>query len=107
LRCDPPLRSGSRSCESPCPEDEQALGADLQEGDDGHEHDHLGQAGLGPVLDEGVEHAQGEGGDHRAPKLAQPTDHHHEEGVDDVVGAQRGADRSEQGEGDTRHAGQS
>ena len=66
----------------------------------------LASDGLGPELDEGVEHAEAERGDHRAPQLAEAADHDDQERVDDVVGAERRADRAEQGERHPGDAGQ-
>src|SRR3982751_2815777 len=71
------------SRERPRPHDEHPLRTQLEEGDDRQEDDHLGEAGLGAVLDEGVEDAEGEGGQDGAPELPQPPDDHHQEGVDD------------------------
>ena len=60
----------------------------------------------GRVLDPRLHDAEHERGDHGALDLADAADDHHEEGVDDVVGAQVRRDRAHQGQRDAGDAGQ-
>ena len=79
--------------------DEQALRPPLQERDDRDEHHHLGEADASVQYStNALQHAEREGGDHRAPQLPEAADDDDQERVDDVVGAERRADRAEQGQ---------
>ena len=63
----------------------EAVGAELQEQDDEHEHERLADAGRVQYSVKRVDEAEGERRDHRAAELAEAADDHDEEGVDDVA----------------------
>src|SRR5688572_28634516 len=70
----------------------QTLRAALNEQDDEDEHSDLAEHGARQWLDQLLGHAEAERGGHGAGDAADPTEHHHHEGVEDVGLSQLGPD---------------
>jgi hypothetical protein len=71
---------------------EQPLRSLLDEQDQGHEHQDLGQDRPGDRLEELVDDAQRHGGGEGAPEIADPAEDHDHEAVDDIALAEVRAD---------------
>ncbi len=83
-------------------------GPPLDEQDQRHQHEDLGQHRTGPGLQQLVGDAQRQAADQGAPQIAHAAEHHHHERVDDVGLPQIGPDIGELGQrdaGDTGDAG--
>src|SRR5664279_26468 len=82
----PAPRSTSASCfHRPPFECEQAAGAFLDEQDDQNQNGDLAEHRTGHRFQELVGNAERKGANQRAPQIADATEHHHHEGVDDIA----------------------
>src|SRR5712664_4477935 len=99
-------RSSSSSSFNGAPlQREEPLRALLDEGDDQHQHQDLGEHRADVRLQKLRQHAQAERGVDGAGKLADATKHHHHERIDDVTLPEIGADIADLRQGASGKAG--